>query len=139
MANRIPDRAFEDYFGQGANRSYQELADRYGVSKRAVVKRATQERWQERVRERDEKTMEVVASKVEETIESLNSRHLRVLKAIQAKALEALKALPMTTAMDAVRSLEITIRQERLIHGEPTDRGDVTALIKQEHERWMES
>ena len=91
------------------------------------------------VEERDRKVREVAEKKALETIEELNARHLKVLKAIQAKALEALRSLPMNSAMDAVRALDLAMKQERLIRGEPTDRTsvDVEALIKREYKQWI--
>ncbi len=48
---KIPDNAFDFYFGLGPSRSYQAVADEYGVTKRAVTKLATKERWQKRLEE----------------------------------------------------------------------------------------
>jgi len=50
MVRRIPPDAYEQYLEMGTDRSYQVLADRYGVSKTAIVKRAKKEGWQERIR-----------------------------------------------------------------------------------------
>ena len=48
MANRkIPQDAFFFYVGLGPGRSYQQVADHYGVTKRAVVNLAVKERWQD--------------------------------------------------------------------------------------------
>ena len=139
MAKRIPETAFEDYFAMGAGRSYEALAEKYGVTKRAITRRARAERWQRRIQEREQRTKEAVRAKVEESLEDLNARHLRIVKAMQAKALEYLKTLPMATAMDAVRTLEISIKQERLIHGEPSDRSAISVeeTIRREYERWL--
>lgn len=45
---RRPEDAFEIYIGLGAERSYQAVADRLGVSKRTISARAKAEHWQER-------------------------------------------------------------------------------------------
>ena len=47
MTKRIPDDAFSFYASLGPTRSYQAVADRYWVSKRAVVKHAAKEKWAE--------------------------------------------------------------------------------------------
>ena len=50
----------------------------------------------------------------------------KMLKLVQGRALEALKTMPLGAAMDAVRSLDLAIRQERLVRGEPSDRNSLT-------------
>ena len=58
---------------------------------------------------------------------------------IQARALEALRHMPLESAMEAVRALDIGIRQERLIRGEPSDRTaiQVEDVIRREYSRWI--
>lgn len=139
MANKIPPDAFHFYLGLGPERSYQVVADRCGVSKRAVTKLATRERWQDRVVELEAKARAGAEQKALESLEAMNLRHLRSLKIVQGKALEALRSMPLSTAMEAVRSLDMAIRQERLIRGEPSDRTAVSVeeVIKREYQRWM--
>jgi hypothetical protein len=81
------------------------------------VKRATSERWQQRIEEREAKVRSAVEARVEETVSELRARHAKILKAITGKAVEALKKLPLTNAMDAVRALDLVLKQERLLHG----------------------
>lgn len=139
MANRIPPDAFHYYLGLGPERSYQSVANRYAVSKRAVTKLATRDRWQDRVVELERKAREGAEQKALESLEAMNLRHLRSLKVVQGKALEALRSMPLSTAMEAVRSLDMAIRQERLIRGEPSDRTAISVedVIKREYQRWM--
>jgi tetratricopeptide (TPR) repeat protein len=115
MAGKIPADAFDFYFGLGAQRSYQAVADRYQVSKRAVTKLAAKEHWQERVEELEKKARQTIEQKAVENLGNLNDRHLKLLRVIQARALETLKSMPLKTAMDAVRALDLSIRQERLL------------------------
>lgn len=80
----------------------------------------------------------MVDKKAVETLEQMSERHLKVCKLIQRKALEALRSMPLTTAMEAVKALNLTIKQERLVRGEPTDRtASVEEVIKREYERWL--
>ena len=139
MAKKIPPDAFHFYLALGPARSYQAVADRCGVSKRAVTKLATRERWQDRVVELEAKARAGAEQKALESLEAMNLRHLRSLKIVQGKALEALRSMPLSTAMEAVRSLDMAIRQERLIRGEPSDRTAVSVeeVIKREYQRWM--
>ena len=139
MSGRIPPEAFQFYLGLGPDRSYQRVADKFGVSKRAVTKLAMRERWQERVEDLERKAREGAEQKALESLEAMNLRHLKSLKVVQGKALEALRSMPLATAMEAVRALDMSIRQERLIRGEPSDRTAISVeeVIKREYERWM--
>ncbi len=140
MSSRIPPDAFEHYFGLGTERSYQKVADHFGVSKRAVTKLASREHWQERAIQLERTAREGAEKKTLESLEGMNLRHLKSLKVIQGKALEALRSMPLSTAMQAVRALDIGIRQERLIRGEPSDRTAISVeeVVRREYERWMQ-
>lgn len=140
MAKRIPPEAFEFYLGQGAARSYQGVAGAFGVSKQAVVKLAQRERWQERIAHAEREAKRKAVEKVAESLEDMNTRHLKTLRVIQAKALEALRLMPLSTAMEAVRALDLSIAKERLIRGEPSDRHAVSVeeVIKREYANWLE-
>lgn len=139
MANRIPPDAFDYYVGLGPDRSYQSVADQFGVSKRAVTKLASRDGWQQKVADLERKAREGAEKKTLESLEGMNVRHLKSLMAVQGKALEALRAMPLSTAMEAVRALDMAIRQERLIRGEPSDRTAISVeeVVRREYERWM--
>lgn len=51
MAGKLPSDAFDFYVSLGADRSYKAVAEKYGVSKRAVTTLAAKEGWQQRARE----------------------------------------------------------------------------------------
>ncbi|MBK9386437.1 MAG: hypothetical protein IPN34_16620 [Planctomycetes bacterium] len=137
--SKLPSDAFDHHFSLGVDRSYTAVAKRYAVARKTVNRHAIAERWQERIAERERKAREATEQRAIETLEEMNARHLRVAKAIQARALDALRTLPLSTAMEAVRALEIGVKQERLARGEPTDRAaiDVESVIKREYERWL--
>ena len=136
---KIPTDAFEFYFSLGTDRSYESVAENFGVTKRAVSKRATKEQWLRRIAERERRAREATDQKAVESLEQMNSRHLRSLRAVQGKALDALRTMPLTSAMDAVRALDLSIKQERLVRGEPTDRSKISIeeVIRREYERWL--
>ena len=140
MVAKVPPDAFEYYFGLGPRRSYQLVADHFGLSKRSITKKAQSERWQERIVERERKIQIRTEEQAVESLEAMNTRHLKSLRVIQGKALEALRGMPLSTAMEAVRALDLAIRNERLIRGEPSDRTEVSieSQIRSEYERWME-
>ncbi len=141
MTGKIPPDAFMVYFSLGPDRSYQTTADRFQVSKRAFVKMAVNENWQERVEKLERKAREATEQKAVETLEAMHTRHLKSVRVIQGKALEALKAQSLSSAMEAVRALELSIKQERLIRGEPTDRSVVAVedVIRREYARWLDN
>src|SRR5688500_8657917 len=101
--SRIPEDAFGFYFALGAERTYEAVASKYGVSRQAVAKHAANEGWQKRIEEIERRSREGVDKKIAETVEDMNLRHLKLLKVIQGKALETLKESRLTTAMEAVR------------------------------------
>lgn len=135
MARKIPVDAFELYLSLGDGRSYEKVAAHFGVSKTAVVKRATKEDWRARMHAHEAKAQEAIDKKAIETIEQMKERHLKVMKAIQNKALDALRSMPLDTAFQAVKALALSLEQERELRGEPAGGGtlDIAALIKQEY------
>ena len=139
MPEKLPRDAFAYYFSLGERRSHQAVAEKYGVSKRAVTQRAVKERWKGRTHELEEEAREKLDQKLAESLETMNHRHLKTLQVIQGKALETLKAMPISSAMDAVRALDMAIGKERVIRGEPSDRSAVSVeeVIKREYDRWM--
>jgi transposase-like protein len=138
---RIPPDAFEQYVALGPGRTYVALAKRLGVSKRNITRKATAEHWQERLAKIESTARERFDEKLTETLQAVNSRHLKTLRVIQAKALQALQAMPVGSAMDAIRALDLSIRHERLILGEPSERTEVSVedVVRREYERWMDS
>lgn len=139
MNRRLPPEAFERYVALGVDRSYQAIADHFGVSKVTVVRHAKKERWQERIVELDAKSRERSEEKILQLMDEVRDRHLRSAKALQMKALEALKSLPPEKAVKAANALAIGWKHELLLMGEPTDRQATTVedTIKREYERWM--
>ena len=139
MAKRLPHDAFETYFAQGPERSYQAVADQFGVSKRAVNDRAKAESWQERVIEREQKARTAAERKAEETLEQMTERHINMLKAMGARAIHALKEHPLSSGMEGLRAAELVIKLERVIRGEPSDRQELSVeqVTKRELGRWL--
>ncbi len=141
MTKRIPPEAFDHYVSLGPSRSYKAVASHYKVTKRGITKRANIERWQERLAEIERQARERGDVKLVDVIEEMRERHLKIIRAIQSKALDALRALPVDSAMNAVRSLDLAMRNERLLHGEPSERTAVSIedTIRKEYETWMET
>ncbi len=139
MARKLPTDTFSYYAGLGPERSYQAVADHYGVSKQAVTKLAVRESWQQRLEDIERKARENVDQRAAESLEVMNERHLKTLQVIQRKALETLRTMPLATAMEAVRALDMSIVKERLVRGEPSDRTAIAVedVIRREYDRWL--
>ena len=58
---------------------------------------------------------------------------------MQHKALEVLQRAPLERTIDGIKTLDLVIRQERVVRGEPSEHTAVTIedAIKREYERWM--
>lgn len=139
MAAKLPEDIFAEYVSLGDGRSYAALAAKHGVDKKTIVRRAVAEDWQARLEAIQAKARAGVDERLAETIEDMNSRHLRTLRAIHARALEALKAMPLASAMEAIRAIDIAVRHERIIRGEPSERTATTVedVVKREYRRWL--
>ena len=103
---KIPQDAFDFYCSLGPERSYQKVADHYRVTKRAVTKRATKERWQDRLR------FVGLSRLAHEPIAELRAWHLRVLRFVKQKAAEALRRLPPEEVAAELRNLDPALREE---------------------------
>jgi hypothetical protein len=136
---RLPDDAFTQYVALGPERSYDALAKRLHVGKRSITRLAAREHWQERLAKIEEQARARLDDKLTDTLQEINARHLKIVRAIQAKALSALQSIALDSGMDAVRALDIAIKHERLIFGEPSERAavDVEAVCRDEYRRWM--
>jgi hypothetical protein len=114
----------------GAERSYAAVAVRFGVSKRAVTRRAVEEEWQRRAAEMEAQARKRADEKLQETLEEMHVRHLKLLRVIQNKALETLRDQPLSKAIEAVRALELCIREERATRGATDEDGEVEAPLR---------
>jgi hypothetical protein len=139
MAKRVPANAFDTYFRLGRERSYQQIADYFGVSKKTVVALAKSQGWQERVMRMEQDAARKSDSQAVEDLATMRDRHLKMIQVVQGKALEALKSMPINNAHQAVQALMKAIEQERLVRGEPTDRTvlSIEETVKNEYERWL--
>jgi len=137
--SKVPSDAFDVYVRLGPTRSYEAVAKHFRVTKGAITKRAIREHWQARLAQVEAAARSRSDAKLVDTIEEMNARHLKIVQAVVGKALQALQAMPIDSGMDAVRALDLCIRQERIIRGEPGERSAVSVeeVIKREYERWM--
>ena len=139
MTAKIPAEAFEHYVSLGPGRSYTAVAQRYGVTKRAVAKRAQTEGWRARLERIEHEAQERGDRRLVEALEEMRERHLMTAKAIHARALTALKQYPLTSGMEAIRAAELAIKLERLISGEASERTELSVeeVTRKEMGRWL--
>lgn len=115
MNRKIPPEAFAFYVSLGQRRSYEAVAAKFGVTKRGIVKHAEREHWQERLASTEKTVREKSEKQTVESLASMQGRHLKTLNAVLGRALEALRSMPLETSMEAVRAIEMVLRQERAI------------------------
>ena len=139
MAKKIPPDAFDFYFGLGPQRSYQAVAEKYQVTKRAVTSLAKRENWQKRLLEVETKAREAGDKKKVESLQAAKEQHLQALRLVLGKGIEALHQMAIRTPRDAITAIGLAVREIRVELGEPSERTAVSIedTIKREYERWM--
>jgi hypothetical protein len=136
---KLPLDAFDHYYALGPSRTLAAVAAHFQVAAKTVQRRAQADQWAARVQDRDRQVRAASDKKAVETLADVNERHLKFARAIQRKAIEGMTRLNLDTAMDCIRALDIGLKQERLVLGEPTENTNVNveAIIKREYERWL--
>ena len=122
----IPPEAFDYYVSLGLDRTYQQVADKYGVSRRGVQKAADRENWGERLDKIEQEAQERSDKLLGETVAEIKARHRKMLKGMAGRAVKAISEFPLQSGMEGMRAAEIVIKLERLIAGEPSDRTEHT-------------
>ena len=124
----------------GSQRSYEALRKVLGVSKRSVVKRAVKEKWRDRLAAIEQQAQVKTDARAAETLEAMKSRHLKTIHAVMARALETLRSMPLDNAMDAVRAVDLAMKQERLIRGADSEDAagrSMAETTRQEMEKFL--
>ena len=139
MKAKLPLESFDFYVALGPTRSYEKVAEHYQTTKRTVTRHAKKERWAERLVEVERKAREESDKNAVAVLQEMQERHLKIAKALQGKALEALRSMQLDRGADVIRALEVGVKQERLIHGEPGERSAISVeeATKREMERWL--
>jgi len=139
VIKKIPAEAFDYYVSLGPERSYELVARRFGASKRGVAKRAASEHWQERLEAIDREVQERTDARLVSEIDEMKTRHLKTVRAMLGRAVKGLREYPITSGMDAIRAAELSIKLERLVMGEASERTEMNVLetIKGEMSRWL--
>ena len=109
---KLPEDAFEYYVSLGSKRSYRAVAEHFGVKKRTVTARAVRDKWQDRLAQIQERARERLDDRMADTIAEMHERHLRILQAILGRGLETLQSMPLSSAWEAVKALDLAMRRE---------------------------
>jgi len=123
---RLPIEAFDHYVELGPERSYEAVAEKFGVSRATVLRHAEKHRWQERLREAEKDARAEAHKRAVETLQAVKDRQLQEARILERRALEALKTLPPEKAAKAAAMLQIAWRHELLLLGEPSERTELT-------------
>lgn len=139
MRSKLPLDAFTYYASLGPERSYSAVAAYFKVDRKTVIRRATAEGWQTKVADLERQALERTKQKIVFDLDEMNQRHLKILRVVMNKALEALRAMPLKTGADAVRAIDLCVRHERLILGDPADSQaeSIEDITRKEFARWM--
>jgi hypothetical protein len=136
---KIPPEAFDFYVSLGHTRTYQQVADKYDVSRRAIQKVADRDNWGERLDAIEREAQERAERALVDSVAEARARHLKMLKGISGRAVKAIAEHPLETGMEGVRAAEIAIKLERIIIGEPTERTEhmIAETTRQEIDRFL--
>ncbi|MBU8912923.1 MAG: hypothetical protein KOO61_02800 [Spirochaetales bacterium] len=113
------------------NYSDQQIADKLGIPRSETIgdwRRA--EDWDLEREFIQKETERRVSEAVAETISQTNSRHLKEFQLMQTKGIQALKNLDPARASEAAAMIDVGIKGERLVRGEPTEVREVRALMQ---------
>lgn len=138
MNQRLPAEALAYYLNLGNARSYQAVADHFGVSKRTVTATAARQKWQAQLEAAQAKSREQIGQRFAETLEQANERHVKLGRFLQSQGIAALKNAAEMSSADGIRAIKTGVDIERQGLGEQIDPvQDVEVIIKREYQRWL--
>ena len=113
------------------NHTDQQIADQLGIQRAETIGEwRRNESWDKEREIIQQETDRRVSEAVAETISEMNSRHLKEYQLLQTKGVAALKRLDPKKASEALSMVDIGIKGERLVRGEPTEVREVRALMQ---------
>ncbi|MFH2053560.1 MAG: hypothetical protein ABIK96_13935 [bacterium] len=109
----------------------QQIAERLGIQRpETVAEWRRAENWEEERQVIQRLMEEKIARAVTETLTEANARHLKEYQLVQTKGVQALKTMDPKSAGEAMAMIDIGIKGERLVRGEPTEVREVRALMQ---------
>ena len=115
-------RAFEYYSSLGEHRSYDKVAEEFGVARSTVRLWGGSFAWKDRLRERDTQLARELASR---TLTDEVSRRQRSLQIVQMAVLQLAKAVAEGQVKMTLGDLDKLIRLEAFLSNEPDSRQEV--------------
>jgi hypothetical protein len=112
---------FQYYVSLGDARSYQRVADHFGVWKNTIVRIAVENEWLARLKLIEAEARREADRKLAEMRTEMHERHMKLAKFVQSKAVQGLQNHSFDTARDASRALVDGVKLERAVAGESTD------------------
>ena len=109
----------------------EQIAKRLGIKRQETISDWRRgEGWEKERKLVEKVTNERVTKAVAETISEMNTRHLKEYQLLQTKGVQALKDIDPKTAHEALSMVDIGIKGERLVRGEPTEVREVRAIMQ---------
>lgn len=108
----MPEDAFATFVQLGAQRSYQALAVRIGISAERIKKLSRREGWMALAKEIDKERREAYLRAYKQDLELIGDRQSRVLRGLLAKVSQSIAGADMAKPKDLLRALEIAIKGE---------------------------
>lgn len=139
MSKKLPIGAFEYYVALGEERSFDAVAEQYDVNKRTVTRAAGREKWTERLERIEREAQTRVDEKLTCDLEDMKLRHRKLLRAMASRAAQAIASFPLTDGMQGIKAAELTVKLERILAGEPSDRTEtiIADITRQEMQRFL--
>lgn len=139
MKRKISDDAFALYWAMGHERSYRALADQLGVSKRAIVDKASAEDWAGRLQAIEADVKERVDATLKDELEQSQMRYRKILRAVEARAAQVIAEQPLRSCLEGIKAIEAAVKLERLLAGEPAERNEhtIAEVTRQEIDRFL--
>lgn len=130
------EEAFTRYLALGEARTMNKVAKEFGVTRRAINKASRRGNWMARIAEIEKQTREETDRRATETLIQIRERHLQILRAVAMAGVKALKEYPLADGMQGVKAIEMAIKLERTILGEPSESSAVSieAITRRELE-----
>lgn len=123
--------AFEFYYGLGETRSYQKVADHYGISKTSVYKWAQEFNWNDRVTQRDIEISKKLEKKTNTTVINEKARYRTIIRTAISDFAKRLNDKEIV--VDSVLDLERLIKLDLLLMGEETERTEGGVTVNNEY------
>lgn len=113
MRRKLGLDAFQFYFSLGEGRSYEAVANHFGVSKTTVANVAKREDWQANIERLNAAVRETNEKRAVDAVAAMTERHAKLARLAAGKGAEHLAQGRIERTADALRALKFGIEEER--------------------------